>query len=448
MKHYNFKHTPDKLPDNCGIGWLLNNKIRDKAIEGATQNLLDFYSFKYRKIPQVASHEFIELCNMALDNGFEKLLIFKQGSILGNFIEHSKEFWNTDYKDCVLVGHILDRGNEWWQIHPQTLYIDLIWWKESGKLEFGDKETNVTWSAPNIERSNETLQSEETYNPTWIKSAEGVSTVENRWEGWNLLNAAMAQNKKVGIWNPKLRKAKSYVYGEMLDHYEKVHNIGKELWVSRWFAANTETMDNIIQEQQTSAVYSTSGGVSPLSNAYIRNLKPGGELVCFDIDPLALHMQQYVFNNWNGRNWKQFVTDYAEQNPILGNKFACMEALDLVDEYITALGAPFQEWWNTTAKTFNVKFLEIDIMNICAMSDHLEHQDNGDKVFIDVSNAFNYEVNAILYSKNIRLNLEADYIKFFENDKDRYITKGFDINMVNLDPKFSYLPKLFPWQKF
>jgi hypothetical protein len=81
------------------------------------------------------------------------------------------------------------------------------------------------------------------------------------------------------------------------------------------------------------------------------------------------------------------------------------------------------------------------------MSDHLEHQDNGDKVFIDVSNAFNYEVNAILYSKNIRLNLEADYIKFFENDKDRYITKGFGIGN-HFASKFPYLSKLFPWQKF
>ena len=66
MKHYNFEHTQDKLPPDTGIGWLLNNKILDKAVEGTTQNLLDFYSFKYRRIPQVSSYDFVELCNKGL----------------------------------------------------------------------------------------------------------------------------------------------------------------------------------------------------------------------------------------------------------------------------------------------------------------------------------------------------------------------------------------------
>ena len=74
MKHYNFEHTPDKLPPMTGIGWLLNNRILDKAIEGTTQNLLDFYSFKYRRIPQVSSDDFVELCNNGIDAGFKGLL--------------------------------------------------------------------------------------------------------------------------------------------------------------------------------------------------------------------------------------------------------------------------------------------------------------------------------------------------------------------------------------
>ena len=116
MKHINH-HTPDKLPANCGIGWLLDCKIKDKAIEGTTQNLLDFYSFKYREIQQITSNDFVELCNLGINAGFEKILIFKQGIVLENFVENTKEYWNNEYKDCVIVGS-----------HIETLYIDLLWW--------------------------------------------------------------------------------------------------------------------------------------------------------------------------------------------------------------------------------------------------------------------------------------------------------------------------------
>ena len=91
-------------------------------------------------------------------------------------------------------------------------------------------------------------------------------------------------------------------------------------------------------------------------------------------------------------------------------------------------------------------------MDINTMTMHLMDSmniiENDEKVFIDVSNAFNYEVNATLYSKNIRLNTEADYIKFFEYHENKFINKGFVIQSMNIHPKFAYLPKLFPWQKF
>ncbi len=141
-----------------------------------------------------------------------------------------------------------------------------------------------------------------------------------------------------------------------------------------------------------------------------------------------------------------------EENPILSSHFACTEFLDDVDTYVDELGEPFIEWWNTTAKTFLLRFDEIDLMDINTMTMHLmdsaDKIERDEKVFIDVSNAFNYEVNATLYSKNIRLNTEADYIKFFEYHENKFINKGFVIQSMNIHPKFAYLPKLFPWQKF
>ena len=450
-KVWKFDHTADKLPDNCGIGWLLNDKIKDKATEGITQNLLDFYSFKYRRIPQIQANEFVKLCNIAYDTGFKKLLICKQGIILRNFIEKSKEYWNTQYKDCVIVGHILDRKHRWWQIHPQCMFIDLEWWVASGRPEFGENQfDDIDWTAPKIRRSEVTLgKKDQVYNPTEIWSTNETVQASGKWQGHNLLRVAMEQGKKVGIWNDELREGKEYLYGEMMDHYEKLFQVGADLWDARWYSANTESLDTIKKDHKCKTVYSTSGGISPIANAYINNLEEGGKLVAYDIDPVAVHMQWYISNNWDGRNWSKFVKDYKKENPIIGNRFVCEKDLPFNDEYIEGLGEDFVKWWNTTYQTFKHEFRVTDIMAIARMKRELRSEideDSDRKVFIDVSNAFNYEINSILYSKNIRLRLENDYIDFFNKYPDKFVARGFVINEVNQDPKFSYLPKLFPWQ--
>ena len=450
-KNWQFEHTADKLPAECGIGWLLNDRIKDLTTEGITRNLLDFYSFKYRRIPQVQANEFVKLCNLAYDTGFKKLLICRQGIILRNFIERSKEYWNNQYKDCVIVGHILDRGEKWWQIHPQCLFLDLEWWVASGRPDLGDKEDDNEWVAPKIGRSETALgQQGQTYNPTDIWATGETVKVKGRWEGYNLLRVAMEQGKKVGIWDNNLRDGKEYLYGEMMDHYEKLFQVGHDLWDARWYCANTETLDVTRKDHICKAVYSTCGGISPIANAYINNLEEGGELISYDIDPVAVHMQWYVSNNWNGQNWSKFVRDFMRENPILGSRFACEHELKFMEDYIEELGDGFLQWWNTTYKTFDHKFRVLDLMAITRVKNELKGQmdeDDERKVFIDVSNAFNYEINSILYSKNIRLRIENDYLDFFEKHPSKFIIRGFDTNEVNNDSKFPYLPKLFPWQK-
>ena len=58
---------------------------------------------------------------------------------------------------------------------------------------------------------------------------------------------------------------------------------------------------------------------------------------------------------------------------------------------------------DTTYQTFRHDFRVFDLMSITKFKNELksENENSNRKVFIDVSNAFNYEINSILYSKNI-----------------------------------------------
>ena len=178
MINYKIPHTADKLPEGCAIGWLLNNQIKELSTQGITQNMLDFYSMKYRKIPQLSSATFMDLCEQGLHVGLKSILMLKQGIVLqSDFIEQTQPYWKGQYKDCVIVGHILDRTNEdaWWQIHPQAMYIDLKWWEEAGKPDFGDRSDIANpYTATKVERSTDSLGSDksDTYNPDWIKATD------------------------------------------------------------------------------------------------------------------------------------------------------------------------------------------------------------------------------------------------------------------------------------
>jgi hypothetical protein len=452
MKNFRFEHTPDKLPENCGIGWLLNDKIKDITLDGTTRNCLDFYSIKYRRIPQVSSYDFVELCNLGLDKGYTSILIMKQGIVMQDFIERTQPYWEDQYKDCVIVGHILDREEAWWQLHPQCMWIDLVWWEKAGKPFFGERLDDIEWTATKVERSTDTLSDWQTYNPTWIKATEETVTAKGQRTGWNLLNSALKDNRKVAVWDKNLRAGKEYVYGEMNDYYEKINYIGKELWAVRWYSANTEDLDTKVLDQKISAVYSTCGGLSPIANAYIQNLKPGGDLICYDNDVLALHMQTHVFKNWDGTNWEQFVKEYAMENHFLSMYFTSPKQLHKVDNYLKELGQPFVDWWRKEAQSFNVRFERLDLMNINRVQHFLEESVNklqpDEKVFIDSSNAYNYELNATLYSQNVRLKCERDMLEFFKFNNGRIIYKGFDIMEIKENSKCPWLKKLFPWQEF
>ena len=132
--------------------------------------------------------------------------------------------------------------------------------------------------------------------------------------------------------------------------------------------------------------------------------------------------------------------------------FTRPENLKIVDSYLKDLGQDFIDWWRKEAQSFKVDFKRLDVMNINKLQMLLDSEVNrlneNEKVFIDSSNAYNYEVNAVLYSQNIRLKCERDMITYLEGCNGRIIWKGFDTLLIKGQTTYPYLKKLFPWQDF
>jgi hypothetical protein len=425
-----------------------------------SQNLLDFYNIKYKTVTQCASFTIEELCNDAIDLGLKNLLIIKQGCILYDFIDRLEDFIENHAKDAVLIGHILDRGDKWWQIHPQTLFINLEWWETAGRPAFGEK-SNDDWDTIQVNRSSESLSgSNDDYNPISITGSTIPVKCQGAWEGHTLLHAALSSGEKVGIWNTEMRQQKENLYAEMNDHGDQIWALGKQLWTSQWFGVNTEDMGIWRKPYNTSAVFSTGGGLSPIINAYQNNLVNGGHLNITDLDPITLMIQSHIWDNWDGTNYSQFIREFVSTNSYMKNHISKYNQLEQNDAILDTI-PEFVNWWKGNAATFNVNINRIELIDINRMKKQFNRElyrrkyggGDGQHIFIDVSNAFNYEVNAILYSRKIRFGLEKDYVSFFKEQGDTFKHKGFTFHeLIERDDKlnqekFPWIQELFPWQK-
>lgn len=449
--NYVIPHTQDGLPEGFSIGWLLNDDMKVETPKCLSRNLLDFYSFKYRTIPQYSADSIEQLLEKAVAGGHSCMMIMKQGIILYKFIELFKEYWDTpEYKDSVIIGHVLDRKERYWQIHPQAMFVNVKWWDQAGHPYFGERNTlgGTTYTEPAPLRSDAHLNIHgDDYAAEWIKPGTELTTYTGHWEGYNFVRTALNGGHRVTMWNDKLRKSKNYMYGEQDDYWNNMHVSGDVVWEGSWYMSNTEDFPSQIAEYQTGVVVSVSGALSPILNAYTHRLRPGGKIVCIDMQQVSLHMQWVLFNQWDGTDYAGFIKKYREDNPVLGANWMTAYAVDKQSAFIDSLGPEFVTWFREVLPTFRVEYRKTDVFSVWEMKRTLRRgreTAGQDKILIDISNAFNYEVTAIMYELRDRLRVYDEFERLWAELGDQLIVKSTNLRRTY---ETTYMLELFPWSE-
>ena len=453
VTHQAYPHNPDgKLPDDFALGYLLNTECREEYIKGFTQNFFEFYSFKYRKFHQLSASTETELFEKALARGFTKLLVIKQGNILKEFVEKFRDEYQEKWKDVTLAGHILDRGDNYWQIHPQLFYIDLSWWQRAGKPRFGVRDINnpEPYEAVTPVRSTETLVEGEWYNPVSVEPGTETKTYTGQWEGGELLRAVFADpDARVVPWPEYMRDQKDYLYPEMPDFWEQNHVLSRNFMeTSGWYVANNEPFHEVVPKgKHLKVLISHAGGLSPWLNAYINNIMPVGHIRIIDISGIGLAMQERLFKEWDGVDWEKYVNNIIAENPQLDrHNFRGQQNLKSQSDQIKALPG-FTEWWQSDVrKNLKVQYIRQDFLNyrwhIRHMTRALEAVNEDEILYIDMSNVFNYEYTNVLADLNSRIKIEDEYLLFFLKNRRRIYFKTIILDDVY---RTTSMRDLFPW---
>lgn len=392
--------TDEWVRENVSIAWLANHNIKSKVVKPMMENITEHQVLEafIEDFNQVYGENINDCLEQVLQNGHQYAFVLKVGNFMHDTkytINHYfKKLWNGEK----VVGHILDRKDGYYEIHPQAFMIDVKWWEEKGKPAFGDT-VRCTWSITEPERSD--INFHDDYTPIWVKKGTNTKQYNMKYRGADWIKLAL-EDDALGVWPDQIRASKEYMYPEVPDYMFKMEDIHKSMDSNILYAANTETISikrrNKVKPHDT--VICSAGGASPFLHAYTNRLRPDGNLWIYDISPLALQFQQKLYLYWDGKNYAKFLQDFMKENPLFKRHIVSTQRLREYSDFIDGING-FQEWFQKSKTTWDIRFVETDILNTQGFVRKIRGFMNpGSKVLLHTSNIFCYHKTSYLLNYN------------------------------------------------
>jgi hypothetical protein len=315
--------------------------------------------------------------------------------------------------DFAIAGHILDRGDAYYEIHEQCYILNLSMYNKLGSPDVGQIEWNSPHSQLNPIRSPNNIH--DNYTPLWIKPGISADNYQHRAHGWNLFRLALEADLPILVFDDVLRNNKIHYYPEYPDSYNtQINYVSKRAnFCSGWavypynseypHSVNLDTLDQFI---------TPAAGINWMLQLATMNFHADTIVKFYDYSYPTLSFIRHLVENWNGIDYEQFVNMYLKENfswiansndiPICGN----YQNFNID-----------QDMWN------NIKNLRFEYywQNLLDSETDLQWIDNTPNTFINCSNIFNYIGTASNYSIRQRLQAENYFIKSL---KDK-IPKGY-----------------------
>ena len=159
------------------------------------------------------------LLNHAADLNYEYAVVFTTGTEFINgysFFEQIEELIGTG---TALAGHILDRGDAYYELHQQCYLINLKTYTHLGRPVVGNQELGQLHQQYDPIRSKENYH--DNYTPLWVQSGQSTKTFNHQCHGWNILSTFLNNDQPVAVFNHQTRSSKIHLYPEFVNDFNK-----------------------------------------------------------------------------------------------------------------------------------------------------------------------------------------------------------------------------------
>jgi hypothetical protein len=444
MTYYDYKYLTE---NNVGLGWVdITDKISNTTALAFSRNITEYWVQELAnyniKIACKKTHD--DVLSWASDIGLDYVMIANIGNNLSkryNFIQELP-VWLDENRNFTIVGHILDKGEKYYELHHQFFMVNVKWWQSAGRPIIGNEEFNSNWNTIEPIRSTDNWHDE--YTPHWIESGSNLCNYTGKRFGWNIIKTAL-EHGKIYSFNEQQRESKYYLYPEVAnDTHNKFFDVFDALQSYSHFVANTESPPERITNVNFSGAICTAGGITPLLTAWSASLKPGDRLTIIDISPFSLAIQRALKeSNCNFRNFKDdFYAVLGKLNPEqISSMFRADRNIDKMQEIINSLISNNQlgEFIDNVWPHINVNYVHHNIFNVQGFKWILDRFEKDDNVMIHLTNMLHYQNTAWIYNANSRYDLEAQMFDIFANKgMNRFYLyqnrPGVRVNWRNITP--------------
>ena len=294
------------------------------------------------------------LLRHAAEKGHDWAVVFSTGTEFINgtaFFDNIKELIK---KDFLVAGHILDRGDAYYELHLQCYVVNLKKYLKLncpaiGQQELGSKHIQVI-----PKRSKENIHDD--YIPLWVHWGEHIKDeYQHKCHGWNIISTAFNNEENVITFGQNIRDSKIHFYPESPADFNK--QLGWAYYRLNYcqseFVHTNNTEDIHLPVKQYDQI------VTPASGIWFTNyVSENAVVVIYDYNPASLEY------------WKNNVP---------------------------------------SIKNITYKFVLCDLLSTGNLAEHI---DTGiENTLVHLSNIFNYEATNFFYSLEYRKYKEQELLK-------------------------------------
>lgn len=124
-------------------------------------------------------------------------------------------FFDEVIKECtsdyLVKGHILDRGNAYYELHHQCYLVNLENYNRAGQPAIGNQELGCVHHQVEPIRSQENFHDE--YTPYYLQKGSKLKSYEHKLHGWNIVSTALEQFD-IHAFNQDIKNNKKHYYPE------------------------------------------------------------------------------------------------------------------------------------------------------------------------------------------------------------------------------------------
>jgi hypothetical protein len=256
--------------------------------------------------------------------------------------------------DCFIAGHILDRGDAYYELHNQCYLINLEIYKSLGCPEIGQQELGATHTQEEPNRSDENYH--DFYTPTSVNRGWGERTYNHKCHGWNILSVALANDCPLVVFDNDIRNNKKHFYPE-----NQVEFLKHSAWL---YARQNYCMSEFVHTSTT------------------------------DLLPIDLKKIQQVFTPASGTWWVDYISTVDPVTVVMYDYN--QKALD--------------HWQINSPKLPNVEYRFVKLDLLVDIPDFSSF-DFSLPTLINFTNIFAYEATAPFYSLEYRIKKENQLLE-------------------------------------